>query len=384
MPLASLLAMPPADLLPIVPQTQSPSNGMTNHLQRCMDSVQELALSISCALDALHGREKTGSSDIHGSYAKLVADVQQLTSKVQCIHCKRTVAWSHLEPIKPGLGQAGACICMRVATPSTWEPCHDQLLPAPNHLNTSTPQRTIQIPGHKPAQVGQMVTSDGMASPFRNDPIYNKVTEPYDIPMNPDVRKRSLSELSQVQPPLPPTPQMHMMPTKHQSPQASAYETSPGGIECSGHKVQRRIKRETLPKLDNPPKAHDGKYYCNFAPECAGQYFDRECEWRQVRKEPYLIKQLLLTICSTANMFLAGTLRHIGANEPSVLNSEASPIPVVFSGTSARSMVYMMAQKINCDVQYLHARGIVAKDSPVRITSMSIFAACTVLQLLVA
>jgi len=112
MPVTSLLAMPSANLPPIVSRTQGHSDGVTKHLQRCLGPVQELALSISCALDALHEREKTGSSDIHGSYAKLVADVQQLTSNVQCIHCKRRVAWSHLEPIKPSPGQAGACICM--------------------------------------------------------------------------------------------------------------------------------------------------------------------------------------------------------------------------------------------------------------------------------
>ena len=259
MPLASLLAMSPADLLPVVPQTQSPSNGMTNHLQRCMNSVQELALSISCALDALHGREKTGSSDIHGSYAKVVAEVQQLTSKVQCIHCKRTVAWSHLGPIKPGPVQAGACICMRVATPSTWQPCHDQILPAPNHLNTSNPRPTY-------------------------DPVLDKLIEPYDIPMVPDIRKRSFSELSQVQPPPPPAPQMHMMPTEHQSPRTSAYETSPGGIEDPRHKVQRMTKRGDL------PQAHDGKYYRNSASECADQYSGRNGGWGEGGKEPYLIK----------------------------------------------------------------------------------------------
>jgi hypothetical protein len=101
---------------------------------------------------------------------------------------------------------------------------------------------------------------------------------PSNVMMDPNIRKHSFSELSQVR------PQMHMMPTEHQSPQASAYETSSGGMEDSGHKVQRMIKR------GDPPQAHDGKYYCNFTPECAGQYFDRKCEWRQVRKDPYLIK----------------------------------------------------------------------------------------------
>lgn len=32
----------------------------------------------------------------------------------------------------------------------------------------------------------------------------------------------------------------------------------------------------------DPPQTHDGKYYCSFSPECADQYFDRKCEWRQV------------------------------------------------------------------------------------------------------
>jgi len=283
MPITSLLVMPPANLPPTVPRAQSRSNGMTNHLQRCLSSVQELALSISCALDALHGREKTGSSDIHGSYAKLVADVQQLTSNVQCIHCKRRVAWSHLEPIKPGPGQGGACICMRVATPSTWEPCHEQLLPGPDHLNTSTPQREFQIPGHTPPQVGQMLTSNGIGSPIRDDSALSNPMSPSNVMMDPNIRKHSFSELSQVPPP---PPQMHMMPPDHQSPQASPYETSPGGMgmEDSGHKVQRMIKR------GDPLQANDGKYYCNFTPECADQYFDRKCEWRQVRKDPYLIK----------------------------------------------------------------------------------------------
>jgi hypothetical protein len=65
-----------------------------------------------------------------------------------------------------------------------------------------------------------------------------------------------------------------VVPTDQQSPQGVAYETSPNGVEDGGHKVQRMIKR------GDPPQAHDGKYYCNYAPECADQYFDRKCEWR--------------------------------------------------------------------------------------------------------
>jgi hypothetical protein len=30
----------------------------------------------------------------------------------------------------------------------------------------------------------------------------------------------------------------------------------------------------------DPPRSHNGLYYCNFAPECADRYFDRKSEWR--------------------------------------------------------------------------------------------------------
>jgi len=115
-----------------------------------------------------------------------------------------------------------------------------------------------------PPQVGP---SNGIASPISDHPDLSRPISP--APMtDPNLRKRSFSEMSQG------PPQMQMMPTDQQSPQGVAYETSPNGIEDAGHKVQRMIKR------GDPPQAHDGKYYCNFAPECADQYFDRKCEWR--------------------------------------------------------------------------------------------------------
>jgi CRP-like cAMP-binding protein len=257
LPVTSLIAMPSVNLPPIVPRKQNPSDRVADHLQRCMQSVQELATTISCALDALHGREKTGNSDIHGSYAKLVADVQKLTSKVQCVHCKRRVAWPHLEPIKSDPGQAGACICMRVASPSTWEPCHDQLLSDPNHPDSGNAQHPLQIQGHQLPQV---------ALSIKDDSAFSKVIQPSDIPMDAGIRKRSFSKMAQEQPP------PHMQITAHHSPASSSYETSPDGA----HEVHRMVGR------GDPPQAHDGRYYCNFGSECADQYFDRKCEWRQV------------------------------------------------------------------------------------------------------
>ena len=128
----------------------------------------------------------------------------------------------------------------------------------------------VQIPGPPPkvGQVGQMAPQ-GIASPISDNTALSRPISPSNVPMDPNIRKRSFSEMSQ-QPP----PQMHMIPADHQSPQPSPYETSPGGMDDAGHKVQRMVKR------GDPPQAHDGKYYCNFSPDCADQYFDRKCEWR--------------------------------------------------------------------------------------------------------
>ena len=140
-------------------------------------------------------------------------------------------------------------------------------------FGTMSTEVQIQGPPPQVGQVGQMAPQGGIASPISDNPDLSRPISPSNVPMDPNVRKRSFSEMSQQQPP-PPPPQMHMMPTEHQSPQQTAYETSPGGMEESGHKVQRMIKR------GDPPQAHDGKYYCNFSTECADQYFDRKCEWR--------------------------------------------------------------------------------------------------------
>jgi hypothetical protein len=124
-----------------------------------------------------------------------------------------------------------------------------------------------------PPQVGQMVPNhdNPLASPISDNTALSRPISPSHEPINDQhIRKRSFDEMSQ-QPP--PPQQMQMMPTSHPSPQTIPYETSPGGLD-DGHKVQRMVKR------GDPPQAHDGKYYCNFAPECADQYFDRKCEWR--------------------------------------------------------------------------------------------------------
>ena len=259
-PVTSLFAMSPTNLPQIVPRKPVPSDRLDDHLQRCMRSVQDLAQTVTCALAALQGREKTGSSDIHASYARLVADIHQLPPKVQCVHCKRSVTWFHLDPPKLDSGQVGACVCMRRASPSIWEPCHDQLLSDPTFGKTSTPQRTFPTQGGQPLLFSPSINSSGypgIAEPIENRPLSRPIS-PSNVPIDPNIRRRSFSEMLQ-QPP----PQMHMIPADWHSPQPSPYQTSIAGA-----------------KRGPPPQAHDGKYYCNFSPDCADLYFDRKCEWR--------------------------------------------------------------------------------------------------------
>jgi hypothetical protein len=137
-------------------------------------------------------------------------------------------------------------------------PAYFENLPYSQQLNPEMADIQVQ------PQVGP--SNGQIASPISDHPDLSRPISP--VPMPTDQRKRSFSEMSQG------PPQMHMMPSDQQSPSGVAYETSPNGIEDTGHKVQRSIKR------GDPPQAHDGKYYCNFGPECADQYFDRKCEWR--------------------------------------------------------------------------------------------------------
>ena len=120
---SSLLAVPTANPPLIVPRKQNPADQMTDHLQRCMKSVQELAMTISCALATLQGHEKTGSSDIHGSYARLSIAMAQLPTHVHCDQCKQSVLWSHFDPTRSGIGRSEACKCKTPTPPHLRDSC---------------------------------------------------------------------------------------------------------------------------------------------------------------------------------------------------------------------------------------------------------------------
>jgi hypothetical protein len=105
------------------PQKSTGSDSTHDHLQRCMDSVQELAKTIACAMSAWHGQEKTGSSDIHGSHAKLVAELGKLPNELQCKQCFGRVLWTHFDLTKAASKCLGTCTCVSQTSPSLWRPC---------------------------------------------------------------------------------------------------------------------------------------------------------------------------------------------------------------------------------------------------------------------
>ncbi|KAK4546916.1 hypothetical protein LTR36_001648 [Oleoguttula mirabilis] len=87
-------------------------------------------------------------------------------------------------------------------------------------------------------------------------------------------RKRSHSEMrgeaesAPAQPPLQSGPRSRAGSVASQAPNSA----SPTG-EGYSPRGSRSFKR------GDPPMNADNKYVCNFAPECAGQTFDRKCEW---------------------------------------------------------------------------------------------------------
>ena len=168
-----LMAMPPNTLPPITPRQLVPSGDMSDHLQRCMKSVQDLAMTISCALDALQGREKTGSSDIHGSYASLKATMDQLPATVQCDHYKQSVAWSHLEPIGYGVGPSGPCNCVGQTVPPLAEPCSAPM--SRNRLRAKSDRAVGPRPSSREVSSVQSQSAGKDKSAFQHD--YSMMTE---------------------------------------------------------------------------------------------------------------------------------------------------------------------------------------------------------------
>jgi hypothetical protein len=89
----------------------APSCTTSDHLQRCMDSVQELARTITCAMDNWHGRGLLECSDIHGLYAKVSANLEQLPADVECMRCTRRTYKSSLHSSPSRVSLTSTCTC---------------------------------------------------------------------------------------------------------------------------------------------------------------------------------------------------------------------------------------------------------------------------------
>jgi hypothetical protein len=104
------LASVPLDSMSV--QTAPPPDPTSDHLQRCMDSVQELAKTIACAIDKWHGSGLLDGFDIHGTYAKVSAHLEQLPADVECMRCTRRTYKSALHnPPSRVSSLSSACTC---------------------------------------------------------------------------------------------------------------------------------------------------------------------------------------------------------------------------------------------------------------------------------
>jgi hypothetical protein len=104
------LASFPLDSMSV--QTAPPPDPTSDHLQRCMDSVQELAKTIACAIDKWHGSGLLDGFDIHGTYAKVSAHLEQLPPDVECMRCTRRTYKSALQNSAPSrVSLSGTCTC---------------------------------------------------------------------------------------------------------------------------------------------------------------------------------------------------------------------------------------------------------------------------------
>lgn len=121
-------------------------------------------------------------------------------------------------------------------------------------------------------------------TPMAGDPSDN--TDPALHP-----RKRSYDDMNEVA-----IPDMHQhapqpypaLPQQHEQQQQPLDHVEPEQHETELERDETQHEEGFEPrgsrsfKRGDPPVTAEGKFYCDYASECAGQYFDRKCEWRFV------------------------------------------------------------------------------------------------------
>ena len=117
-------------------QKSTGSDSTRDHLQRCMGSVQELAKTIASAMSVWQGHEKTGSTDIHGSHTKLIAELGKLPVELECKQCHGRVPWAEFDLSKATSTCLGTCTCTNQRSSSLWRP-YDTTASASSPLSNS-------------------------------------------------------------------------------------------------------------------------------------------------------------------------------------------------------------------------------------------------------
>jgi hypothetical protein len=143
-PFVSGLVLPDLPKTGLLKSRQSlPFDATHDHLQRCMDSVQELAKTIAYAMSAWQGHDKTGNSDILGTHAKVVVELMKLPAELECIECSGHVSWSHFDLVRAATECLGTCICVGRTLSAHWRPStsiipHSRRAPSASPLSSGT------------------------------------------------------------------------------------------------------------------------------------------------------------------------------------------------------------------------------------------------------
>lgn len=136
----SLAASPSLHTDRSLPNTATTENAQIgDQLRRCMIAVQELATSLSCAMNAWQGQDQLVNFDFDGTCENVAAQFRTLPTQLQCKTCKRLVTWSNWS--RTGLARsvissADKCPCYTRASSDLWKPAKQLEPKKPSEVST--------------------------------------------------------------------------------------------------------------------------------------------------------------------------------------------------------------------------------------------------------
>jgi hypothetical protein len=145
------LASVPLDSMSV--QTAPPPDPTSDHLQRCMDSVQELAKTIACAIDKWHGSGLLDGFDIHGTYRTYKSALHNPPSRVSSLSSACTCD-ANSEPAKRRRtsGAPHELAVTDQTKPLTAEHNHAPLIPHPGPIAAASGERNSAVISSSAAQ----------------------------------------------------------------------------------------------------------------------------------------------------------------------------------------------------------------------------------------